>query len=80
MTKRLRRVIISPYGYVIAFDLLKGGLTILKDYIKPVLDIVEFQLNIDIVTESDGFEDPFGGFGFNNTDEIFIGEEEGYIV
>ena len=49
----------------------------MKDYIKPVLDIVEFQLNIDIVTESDGWEDPFG---FNNTDEIFIGEEEGYIV
>ena len=52
----------------------------MKDYIKPVLDIVEFQLNIDIVTESDGWEDPFDGFGFNNTDEIFIGEEEGYIV
>ena len=26
------------------------------------------------------WDDPFGGFGFNNTDEIFIGEEEGYIV
>ncbi|MBQ9552352.1 MAG: hypothetical protein IJU96_06255 [Clostridia bacterium] len=52
----------------------------MKHYVKPELDIVEFQLNIDIVTESDGFEDPFGGMGFNGTDEIFIGEEEGYVV
>ncbi len=52
----------------------------MKNYVKPELDIVEFQLNIDIVTESDGWENPFNGFGFDNTDEIFIGEEEGYVV
>ncbi len=60
--------------------LSKGGLDNMKNYVKPELDIVEFQLNIDIVTESDGWENPFNGFGFDNTDEIFIGEEEGYVV
>ncbi len=52
----------------------------MKNYIKPELDIVEFQLNRDIVTDSGGWEDPFDGFGFNNADEVFLGEEEGYVV
>ena len=51
----------------------------MKNYVKPELDIVEFQLNTDIVSNS-GYENPFEGWGFDGTDEIFIGEEEGYVV
>ena len=54
----------------------------MKNYVKPELDIVEFQLNTDIVTDSlpDPWEDPFNGFGFDSSDEVFVGEEEGYVV
>ena len=54
----------------------------MKNYVKPELDIVEFQLNIDIVSDSDPFNpfEPFGDFDVEGTDEIFIGEEEGYVT
>jgi len=52
----------------------------MKNYKKAELDIVEFQVNIDIITDSDGPYDPFEDFlNTNGSDEVFIGEEEGYI-
>ena len=49
----------------------------MKKYVRPELDIVEFQLNIDIVTESDGYDDPFG-WGSQGTGEILLDEPESY--